>query len=165
MWDRIPPSPAQSTLPGSFTQGWPLSQVAAGAAPFWPAAGCLPAPAGCSPLGRCLHRGAKLPVAANSQPWLGHTAAGGGTRAVRCSQEPALRDQELRLLCQELRRRWSGAETGSSAARRRASLEVEFTCGLIRAKQARPSVAARPKPPRPGGSSAGSTLSASPAPS
>lgn len=86
------------------------------------------------------------------------------TRAVRCSQEPALCDQELRLLCQELRRRWRGVETGSLTARRPASKEVEFTCGQIRASQARPSAAARPQPLSPDCSLAGSSLPVSSAP-
>lgn len=60
-----------------------------------------------------------------------------------------MRDPELRLLFQELRRRWSGAETRSFTARRGASKEVEFTCGQIRASEARPFAAARPSRPVP----------------
>lgn len=125
MWDRIPPTPAQGTLPA------PVPRLATGpggrgGGSFLAAAGCLPAPAGCPWLSRCL-RGARLPVA-RVFPVLARPHRFWGACSRFCSQEPALRDQELRLLCQELRRRWSGAETSSPAARRQASVEVEFTC-------------------------------------
>lgn len=120
-----------------LSQGWTLGQVAAGAAPFRPRVAYLLRRAVPGWAVACL-RGARLPVArvfpALARPhrcWgtcCGPLQPGGSS----------LRDQELRLLCQELRRRWSGAETSSPAARRQTSVEVEFTCWQIRASPARP---------------------------
>lgn len=61
MWDRIPLTPAQGTLPA------PVLRLATGpggrgGGSFLAVAGCLPAPAGCPWLSRCL-RGARLPAA------------------------------------------------------------------------------------------------------
>lgn len=118
-----------------LSQGWPLGQVAEGAAPFRPRVAYLLRRVVAGWAVACAVLGFQSHV--YSQSWLGHTDAGGHA-SVRCSLEPALRGQELRLLCQELRRRWSWAETSSPTARRQASQEVEFTCWQIRASPARP---------------------------
>lgn len=159
MWDLIPPSPPQAHCQAPVSKAghwasWPRGRLLSGYSLLTCSGRVSPA----GPLSARCWAPSRSPalVPPHRGCW--------GTRAVRCSQEPVLPDQELRLLCQELRRRWSGVETGSFTARRPASKEVEFTCRQIRASQARPSAAARPQPPGPDCSTAGSSLPVSSAP-